>query len=405
MTAARCPACPVPAGRPCHAELTGLPHWCRRLAARPDFAPAVVAASAALEARPRPPRPPAEAPPPDDPAAPRWRPGDGFAALPSMPARPDSGRGLVTAITASRDRPHLIGRALASSLSQGPRLALHVVVLNDRYDPEAYRRALLPFAGDPRLAVLGAPTVRGIPRSQQVAWPRVATEYAAVLDDDDEWRPGFLDALAGALDARPELAFAYCDLVMERDGVEALHRHGVAGREYEALLERPWLAHCAALWRAACTPEGFDPHAGGCTDYDLWLRCAAVGPAAHVPEGLAVHHWHGRNHSGDPAVQGPGCRYVRAKVAAGAYPRAGATAPPPAPDAARPTPRPDPLRARAELALACEYRLGPAETPDGRVAVPCGCRQVLACGLARGHRWPDPRLVLDADCRQCVARR
>lgn len=142
-------------------------------------------------------------------------------------------------------------------------------------------------------------------------------------------------------------------------------------------------------------PHGFEPFADGTIPAHDWQWCRTLA-ASEVPP------WQSESERKPVLIASVKCRHHRTVDDAVEV------------DAPSPASRLQRLREQEALASACDHRLGPAETPDGsRLEMPVGCPKqvprptvpVFTCAQRRGHRWPDPRLVIDADCRQCVAAR
>ncbi len=122
----------------------------------------------------------------------------------------------VSIVVRTKDRPHLLRRAISSIRSQTFG-AWEAVVVNDGGDPAAV---------DAILAELGSGTADCAPSTTRSPWA-VAAANAGVRatsapllvlhDDDDSWHPDFLDVLVGYLDEHPEEhgVVARCEVVLE----------------------------------------------------------------------------------------------------------------------------------------------------------------------------------------------
>lgn len=130
------------------------------------------------------------------------------AHLPPQPAR-------VAVITATRDRAHVLGRALASVEAQTHTTWQHVVVDDGSRDgtPE-----LLAAIDDPRVKVV---TLEGggNPAALNAGLAAVDDDVEVItyLDDDNVMLPDWLTAVAWAIRARPDVDVLYGGRVIEAD--------------------------------------------------------------------------------------------------------------------------------------------------------------------------------------------
>jgi hypothetical protein len=331
------------------------------------------------------------------------------------------GDGRIVVVISTRERPNLVGRAVASVLGQSRRPDRLVVVKNGPDHAEAYREALGPFLGDPTVSVLWEPDLGGIAGPINVGLRLADSEYAAILDDDDEWEPDFLGELAGVLDSDRSLGLAYCGARHPAEG-DAKKRFGHAvpppNRTFiEAMKVINWFGWSQAVWRRMLlAPDYLNPDAGGCADRDAWLRIGFRAGVYRVPNLLASHWWHGDNASLDTAWIKTGHQWVEREIKAGRYGVAAET------DESEPGPSPSlpswPRMAAnfvgAQLAAAatgwqevnpeakaarlviCESCIGPGgyfRPSDRRCSHPkCGCYMDIKAGLAAmacpTGKWP-----------------
>jgi hypothetical protein len=246
----------------------------------------------------------------------RWPGGPAYQAPP--------GDGRVTVIIPTRDRPHLVGRAIQSVLAQTRRPARVIVVKNG---PEHFREYLDAFGGwtiDPLFLFLWRDDLAGFAGPINAGLDRVETEHAAVLDDDDELKPDFLAELAAVLDGDRSLGLAYCDAEHPAEpGCAAIDwPHPEMAWSFAETMARlsPWFGCSQAVFRAELLRDNpVAPEAGGSADWDAWLKVAARAGACHVPKLLAVHWWHGGNASLDSDLMKQGQDWIRAGIRDGRY--------------------------------------------------------------------------------------
>jgi glycosyltransferase involved in cell wall biosynthesis len=232
------------------------------------------------------------------------------------------GDGRVTVVIPTRDRPHLIGRAIRSVLAQTRKSARVIVVKNGAGQFREYLDAFGAWTIDPRFLFLWRDDLAGFAGPINAGLERVETEYAAVLDDDDELDPRFLERLGGALDADRTLGLAYCDVAHPSEiGIRRTHGHPAAATTFSGTIRlRPWFGWSQVVFRVdLLRPDLIAPEAGGSADWDAWLKIAARAGAYHVPEPLAAHWWHGGNASLDTEAMKRGQDWIRAGIRDGRY--------------------------------------------------------------------------------------
>lgn len=271
-------------------------------------------------------------------------------------------RGSITVIVPTHDRPHLVTRALDSLLAQTrPDWSCLIVTnaLSDEDRPK-YDETLAPYLADPRITRLDK-TEGGIPQAINAGFGATQGDYVAVLEDDDTWEPGFLELMARPLDRHPSLGMTFCGLAEDHSGtaVKSHHIEPVPEFDWAKLQQGNGICWPMVLLRRSVIVGqlgGIDEQAGGCCDWDTWLRLGRVTRVARVHHTLATHYWHAGNFS-TSARQLPGVDYVRAKLARPAV-------------AHRATPTE--ALALARRARQCVHR------------VPCGCNAVDCTIHGRG---------------------
>lgn len=192
----------------------------------------------------------------------------------------------VSVIVPTRDRREKLGRALDGVEAQRFR-DFEVVIVDD-----ASTDGTLPWLAarwpDVRALAMAHPAGAAAARNRAVEHAR--GELLAFLDDDDRWRPEYLEAQVGLLDAVPEADLSYADNVE----TDARGRH--ARPDARPLVSYPsplvWLlAECfihtlsAVVCRRAAFDRvgGFDERLAVVHDLDWYGRILADGGSiAHV---------------------------------------------------------------------------------------------------------------------------
>ncbi len=203
----------------------------------------------------------------------------------------------VSVVVPTRDRDHLLVRAVAAITAQEHDGPLEVVVVRDG-------TPATPLAVDlpPGVTLRQVPNTRtpGLPGTRNSGILAATHELVAFCDDDDEWLPGKLAAQVALLATRPDASLVATGIVVvqhsgERPRPAPDRDVGVADLLDDRIME---LHPSGFLLRRAdlLGPVGLvdEELAGGyAEDYDLLLRAAAHGPVVAVPEPLVRVHWHG----------------------------------------------------------------------------------------------------------------
>ncbi len=144
---------------------------------------------------------------------------------------------------------------------------------------------------------------RGVAAAMNTGIAAGSAPYVALLDADDLWMPGYLEAMGRALDRSPDAGFAYTDAWWLDAASGRFYRRTIS--EYmgaptsppadpqeflRLLMRRNWLFGLTTMRRSVLERVGgVDESLRGSEDYDLWIRILASGHGAvRVPGRLAV---------------------------------------------------------------------------------------------------------------------
>lgn len=203
--------------------------------------------------------------------------------------RPPEPGPLISVVLATRDRPVLLPRAIASVEAQRyPRWELVVV---DDGDTDAVDRTLADLEADERIVVTEGPR-RGLGAARNAGLHRATGEIVCYLDDDNLLDPRWLQAVAHLFSSREDAEVAY--------GI-ALTEHRAAGErdegwwpahwqlpfDRETLLERNITDAGALAHRRELDGARFDEELTTGEDWDLLLRLTTKREAVAIP---AVSH-------------------------------------------------------------------------------------------------------------------
>lgn len=140
-----------------------------------------------------------------------------------------------------------------------------------------------------------------------VGLERAAGEFVAVLNDDDLWAPGKLEAQVALMDAHPEVGLVHTDGGFI-DGSGAPLEGSPLGFEFPRtetgnvladLLYQNKIIASAVLARRECFDAlgGFNEAYFGSGDWEMWLRIAERWDVGFVAEPLTFYRVHGANAS------------------------------------------------------------------------------------------------------------
>lgn len=203
----------------------------------------------------------------------------------------------VTVVMPLYDKEGLVRRAVASVLAQ-TFTAFAVVVVDDGSTdrgPDEVRAV-----GDARIRVVSQPNA-GAAAARNRGVAEAGTELVAFLDADDEWLPGYLEAIVGLVERYPACAvFATGYRIAGAEGLGRVARlRGFAAGEgvledyfrVAAVSDPPlWTGAVAVRKRALDAVGGFPAGVVSGEDLLTWARLASRYPIAYHREPQAVFH-------------------------------------------------------------------------------------------------------------------
>jgi glycosyltransferase involved in cell wall biosynthesis len=189
----------------------------------------------------------------------------------------------ITVVVPTRNRRALLLATLGSVLAQRD-VEVDVVVVDEGSDDgtaEAVREL-----DDPRVRLVLHDTAKGLPAARNAGLAVATGEWVAFCDDDDLWAPdklalqlaaarraGAVWSCVGAVEIDPELRIVGWERCPPTAATEELLRRNVVPAGGSGVVART---------AAVLAVGGFDETLRAAEDWDLWLRLAAVGPAAVV---------------------------------------------------------------------------------------------------------------------------
>lgn len=201
---------------------------------------------------------------------------------------------LVSVILPTRNRAHLIPRAIDSVLGQT--VDDFELIVIDNGSADSTPAVLANYAkSDPRVFVARSDSARGAAAARNVGIQHASGAYVAFIDDDDAWLPTKLDRQLSAITEAPNVGVVFCPY----EYVSGNGRKRVVGMppvpEFSLrrnLLRGNFLGTACILAdrEVLLAHGGFDERLQIMEDWDLWCRLAAAAEFVMVPEPLVVCH-------------------------------------------------------------------------------------------------------------------
>lgn len=211
---------------------------------------------------------------------------------------------LFSVVLPTRNRAHLLPRAVNSVLAQGFS-GFELLVVDD--SSTDHTQSILRGYDDRRLRTIRNSQQLGAAASRNRAITASRAPWLAFLDDDDAYRPGFLESMRQLLSTAPEtVGFAWCGVRRLRESEEGITLVDAEGTwqpsycnrraAYLGFIEgRRIGTNCGLTVRRTAIDAvgGFDERLQCAEDTDLLIRLAADFEFVIEPAILVDVHFHG----------------------------------------------------------------------------------------------------------------
>jgi glycosyltransferase involved in cell wall biosynthesis len=229
---------------------------------------------------------------------------------------------------AARDTRATIGAAIRSVLAQ-TRGDFELVVVDDG-SSDGTPSVVREFMSDERVRLVELERSGGAAAARTAGIEAGSGELVSLIDSDDLWMPGYLEAMGDALDGDPGAGFAYTDAWYLDERSRRIRRVSAMGYQrppepppstaselFDALVDRNFVYNAVTLRRAAIDAAGPpDARLRSMIDWEWWLRLAATGHRAiRVPGRLGVYRLRPESLSRDPLLVAAGQRDLWRTVA------------------------------------------------------------------------------------------
>jgi glycosyltransferase involved in cell wall biosynthesis len=196
----------------------------------------------------------------------------------------------VSVVIPAYDAERTLAAALVSALGQVPAPA-EVIVVDD-----GSRDATGSIASSFPAVRLVRQDNQGPSAARNVGIREASQPWVAFLDADDTWLPGKLARQIAAMRRHPAAVLIAGDWVRTEPGatgtpVPSRAADGEQALSYRDLLLLNRFQTSTVLVRGDVLARsgGFDPALDGAEDWDLWLRCAKLGPVVKLEVPLVVY--------------------------------------------------------------------------------------------------------------------
>ena len=196
----------------------------------------------------------------------------------------------------------MVAKAINSALEQVVD-GLEVIVVDDASSDDT--AAVLSSFGS-CIHTLRLPHSKGVAHARNQAITIASGDWLAFLDSDDLWLPGKLAAQLELVEQNDSIALCFCDYAVDDAIIDGLWQETmVCGRrpgprDFAALFRRNFIGTLTVLLRRDCYQSvgGFDETLHRGSDYDLWLRVAAVSLIQRLPGVYARYRRHAQSLTG-----------------------------------------------------------------------------------------------------------
>ncbi len=202
----------------------------------------------------------------------------------------------VTVVVPTRDRMHLLRRAVAAVFAQDYPGPVECIVVFDQSEPQAVD---VDVPDRCTLRVIANARKPGLAGARNTGILAASTEIVAFCDDDDEWLPGKLLEQVRLLQSVPESVLVASGIYVNYRGKDHERRPAQARLEFNDFLQDRHMAihpctfvmrRDALLGSVGLVDEEIPGSYG--EDYELLLRAARVAPVLAVPAPLVRVNWH-----------------------------------------------------------------------------------------------------------------
>lgn len=201
----------------------------------------------------------------------------------------------ISVIIPVHNRPEMIRRAVHSVLGQ-TRIPEEIILVDDGSTDETPDVLEKMRKSSPELIrVLTHEENRGVSAARNTGIQESSGGWIALLDSDDEWKPGKLGEQVNYHRGHPDLIISQCNEIWIRNGRRVnkrdIHRKQY-GRFFQGSLKLCLVTASATIMHRDLFREvgHFDTNLPACEDYDFWLRVLKRYPIGLLDEPLVIRY-------------------------------------------------------------------------------------------------------------------
>ncbi len=197
----------------------------------------------------------------------------------------------ISVIIPSYNRWPLLRRAVESVLAQS-RPADQIIVVDDGSTDASLDQLSRHY---PTQLTILTQSNAGVSAARNAGIRNATGDWIALLDSDDEWLPGKLEAQEKTIAAHPTSVLCHTEEIWIRNGVRvnAMKKHTKQGGDiFLNCLPLCVISPSSVLLRRSIFDSigDFDESLPACEDYDLWLRICSVYPVLFLPQAMLIKY-------------------------------------------------------------------------------------------------------------------
>ncbi len=196
----------------------------------------------------------------------------------------------ISAILPFYNRAATIRRALKSILDQTN--SVNKIVLIDDGSTDDWKDQVEDLIENPLIDLIQTPN-RGVSHARNIGIEHAQSEWVALLDSDDMWKPNKIQMIKDFSHSEKEqnLIHSNEDWILNGKPLTQLKKHKkYGGYIFDKCLPLCSISPSASLFRRALWSDigKFDEKMPVCEDYDFWLRVCTKHPAHFITESLVT---------------------------------------------------------------------------------------------------------------------
>jgi len=190
-----------------------------------------------------------------------------------------------------------IARAIHSVLAQTHK-EFELIVVNDGSTDNSLEEARK--INDHRIKIVNQKN-KGVSAARNRGVEKATSDFVCLLDADDEWKPGFLKAMASLISNEPEASMYTCRFLTVCEQGSAFLGRTIFDKNFSGEIENFFYAYTKSRSlinsSSVCLNKKYLKQMGGFPetvnvgeDIFVWLQMASLAPVMHTSEVLSIIH-------------------------------------------------------------------------------------------------------------------